>query len=196
MNIGVLGSGHVGMSLASGFADGGHLVTLGSRDPSKSAVTAWAAADPDHRHIAGYRETVETAELVVFAVPGRVLAETLDAVGRDAFVGKLVVDATNPFARDEAGRTYAFYGDDDSGSEFLQRELPQASVVKAWNQVNATAMLEPEHANVDMLRIAGDDEAAKRRVAELAESFGWRVRDLGPLKRARQLEHGVLRSFT
>ena len=131
---------------------------------------------------------------MIFAVPGRVLAETLDQIGRDEFAGKIVVDATNPFAKNEAGETIDFYGDEDSGAEYLQRELPEAAVVKAFNQVTWHAMLHPDQANVDVLRIAGDDEDAKRTVSELLGSFGWQVRDLGPLKRARQLEHGVVRS--
>jgi drug/metabolite transporter (DMT)-like permease len=66
--------------------------------------------------------------------------------------------------------------------------------MKAFNQITASKMLDPEHANMDMLRIAGDDEDAKRQVVDLAESFGWKVRDLGPLSKARALEHGVVRS--
>jgi 8-hydroxy-5-deazaflavin:NADPH oxidoreductase len=195
MDIGILGSGHVGSSLATGFADKGHRVILGSRDPSQERLLEWAAQDPDHRRVGDYRAAVSAAELVILAVPGRVLAETLDTVGRDAFGGKIVVDPTNPFAKNEAGQTIDFYGDDDSGAEFLQRELPDVPIVKAFNQISAPVMLHPEHANMDVLRIAGDDEHAKRSVAELVESFGWRVRDLGPLPKARALEHGVIRSY-
>ncbi len=194
MDIGILGSGRVGSSLATGFADRGHHVLLGSRDPSKQQLLDWLAQDPAHRRVGDYRAAVEFGELVIFAVPGRFLAQTLDQVGRDAFADKIVVDATNPFAKDDAGRTIDFYGDDDSGAEYLQRELPQARVVKAFNQVNAPVMLAPERANMDKLRIAGDDEAAKRTLTDLAEEFGWTVRDLGSLKKARALEHGVIRS--
>jgi predicted dinucleotide-binding enzyme len=194
MHIGILGSGHVGSSLATGFADAGHAVVLGSRDPSQSRLLNWVAEDPDRRRIGDYRAAVDSSELVVFAVPGRVLAETLDGIGRDAFEEKIVIDATNPFVKDDAGRTIDFYGDDDSGAEFLQRELPGVPVVKAFNQISARVMLHPEQANMDRLRIAGDDEAAKRTVTELLESFGWKVRDLGPLSRARALEHGVIKA--
>jgi predicted dinucleotide-binding enzyme len=36
--------------------------------------------------------------------------------------------------------------------------------------------------------IAGDDDAAKQKVASLVESGGLRPLDVGPLRRARQLE--------
>jgi 8-hydroxy-5-deazaflavin:NADPH oxidoreductase len=193
MRIGVIGTGKVGGSLATGFADGGHLVMLGSRDPRQARLVDWTTPDVSHRQVGTQRDAALFGEVVVIATPGRSLAELLDDVGRDAFDGKVVVDVTNPFARNEAGETVDFYGDDDSGAELLQRELSDARVVKAFNQIAAAVMLRPEESEMDMLRIAGDDEGAKRIVSGLAESFGWNVRDLGPLKRARALEHGVIR---
>lgn len=192
MNIGILGSGHVGSSLATGFADAGHSVMLGSRDPLQERLVQWASEDPAHRSVGQYRQATEFGELVIFAVPGRVLAETLDDVGRMAFAGKLVIDATNPILYTDTGEVADAYGDDDSGAEFLQRELPGVPVVKAFNQINAADMLTPGRSTTTVLRIAGDDEEAKKRVTELLESFGWAVRDLGPLSKARALEHGVV----
>jgi hypothetical protein len=192
MKIGVLGSGHVGTSLATGFADAGHAVMLGSRDPERAELQQWADTDTAHRSVGDYRQAADFGELVVFAVPGRVLGETLDDIGREAFAGKLVIDATNPIAHTESGEVVDAYGDADSGAEFLQRELPDAPVVKAFNQINAPDMLHPERASTKVLRIAGDDEDAKRRVTQLLGSFGWEVRDLGPLAKSRALEHGVV----
>lgn len=191
MNISVLGSGSVGNSLATGLADAGHTVVLGSRDPSQARLTEWAAEDPGHRQVGDYREAAVFGELVILAVPGRVLGETLDEAGRDSFDGSIVIDATNPVAHTDEGVVNA-YGDDDSGAEFVQRELPNVPVVKAFNQINAADMTHPERSETTRLRIAGDDEDAKRTVGELLESLGWKVRDLGPLSKARALENGVV----
>jgi hypothetical protein len=191
MNIGILGSGRVGSSLATGFSDSGHTVMLGSRNPTRPELADWADDDPAHRAVGDYREATLFGALVILAVPGRVLGETLDNSGRETFSGKLVIDATNPIVFTDDGAIDA-YGDDDSGAEFVQRELPDAAVVKAFNQINAADMLDPERSEMKVLRIAGDDEDAKRQVTELLESFGWRVRDLGPLRRSRALEHSVV----
>jgi 8-hydroxy-5-deazaflavin:NADPH oxidoreductase len=43
---------------------------------------------------------------------------------------------------------------------------------------------------------AGDDEAAKQTVATLAESGGLRPFDVGPLRRARQLEQLMFLNIT
>ena len=49
MDISVIGSGSVGTSLASGLAEAGHTVTLGSRDPDKTSVREWLGTAPDRR---------------------------------------------------------------------------------------------------------------------------------------------------
>lgn len=195
MRIGIIGTGQVGSALATGLADSGHAVMLGSRDPAQPRVIEWASVDPDHRQVSGMRAAALFADTVVVAVPGRALAEMLDGIGRDAFEGKTVIDVTNPLTQDEHGQTVGAFGDEDSAAEFLQRELPGASVVKAFNQISAPAMLHPEQSSIDRLRIAGDDQHAKERVTELLESFGWQVRDLGALRKARALERGVIRQF-
>jgi len=192
MRIGILGTGSVGSSLGTGFADAGHEVMLGSRDPSQPRLAEWAAVDPAHRRVGAYREAADFGEIVVLAVPGRVLEWALEAAGHDSFTDSIVIDVTNPIAYTDSGEVVDAYGDDDSGAEFVQRALPDTPVVKAFNQINAADMTHPERSSTTVLRIAGDDEAAKRAVTTLAESFGWEVRDLGPLEKSRALEHGVV----
>jgi len=191
MNIGVLGSGSVGSSLATGFADAGYSVMIGSRDPSQGKVVEWVAGDEDQRSAGTYREAATFAEIVITAVPGSVLAETLDLAGRDSFADKIVIDTSNPIAFSEDSVVNAF-GDHDSAAEYVQRELPDARVVKAFNQIMAADMTHPERSQTTVLRIAGNDEGAKREVTGILEGFGWTVRDLGGLEKARPLEQGVV----
>jgi predicted dinucleotide-binding enzyme len=81
---------------------------------------------------------------------------------------------------------------DDSPAETLQREFPEARVVKALNTVTAPVMVDPasvaggDHA----MFIAGDDAEAKAAVREILEQgFGWRhVVDLGGISAARGME--------
>jgi predicted dinucleotide-binding enzyme len=70
--------------------------------------------------------------------------------------------------------------------------VPTAKVVKAFNEINAPVMLHPERTATGSVRIAGNDEDAKRQVEELLEGYGWQVRDLGRLEHARELEHAVI----
>jgi len=72
----------------------------------------------------------------------------------------------------------------------VQRLLPAAKVVKAFNHIGASLMVRPQFAagTPDML-IAGNDEAAKRDVGRILEAFGWRrAIDLGDITASRLLE--------
>ena len=190
MRVAVIGAGTVGRALAGGLAAAGHAVTLGTRDPGSEAVAEFVTRHPHAVRIADYRAAVTGAELVFLAVPGRLVLETVNAIGAGAFADAVVVDLTNPIVPTENGAHSAF-ADDDSAAESIQRALPGARVVKALNQIEAARMLSPEP-DGGPVRIAGDDDESKRVVAGLLESFGRTVRDLGPLKRARPLERAAV----
>lgn len=193
MRIAILGSGSVGMSLARGFVRGGHDVFLGTRDASKPEIAEWLAADGASAHATGYREAVQGAELVVLAVPGRLVRDYVLEIGAEAFAGAIVIDATNPLLFTDSGVQAAF-GEDTSAAEVVAAELPGVPVIKAFNQIMAARMLDPDtSAGPAIMRIAGDDATAKQRVTELLESYGWTIEDRGPLSAARALEGGTLK---
>lgn len=191
MNISVIGSGSVGTSLATGLAEAGHTVTLGTRDPGRAAIREWLDAAPTSARAATYRDAAESGDLIIMAVPGRLVVDTVEGIGTEVFDGKLVIDPSNPVVFDDAEVRSAF-GPDDSAAEALQRALPGARVVKAFNQIEAAQMTHPAPDEKRPVRIAGDDEEAKAEVASLLESLGWTVRDLGSLSRAQALESGVI----
>ena len=80
-------------------------------------------------------------------------------------------------------------GHTDSGGEHLQRRLPAAKVVKAFNTVGNALMVDPDLPGgpPDML-IAGNDDDAKAAVAAVLHAFGWPVIDVGGIERSRELE--------
>jgi len=193
MRIAVIGTGSVGAALARGFAAAGHEVVVGSRHPDRAEAVLAVVSDEAGApvRVTGYREAVLSAEVVVLAVPGRFVVDIATEIGAEAFDGRVVIDPTNPVVADQTGVTSAFE-EDDSAAEALQRALPGARVVKALNQIEAAHMLDRLPDERRPLRIAGDDAAAKTTVTGLLESFGWKVRDLGPLSRARALERGAI----
>ncbi len=72
----------------------------------------------------------------------------------------------------------------------MQREFPDAKVVKALNTLNATLMVEPRSLGASStVFVSGDDAEAKATVVALLESFGHDdVIDLGALETARGTE--------
>jgi predicted dinucleotide-binding enzyme len=84
MRIAVIGRGNIGGTLGGKWADAGHDVVYGVRDPR-----AGDEARPE--------DVVSGAEVVVLAVPGAA-AKGVVAGLRNALAGKVVVDATNDVA--------------------------------------------------------------------------------------------------
>jgi 8-hydroxy-5-deazaflavin:NADPH oxidoreductase len=190
--VGVVGSGSVGRALAAGSASRGHEVTIGTRDPEQNEdLQAWAA---QHENVAigSFAATAEAGEIVVLATRGTAVEEAIETAGRQRFAGKLVIDATNPLDFSGGGPALAL-GHADSGGETVQRALPDARVVKAFNTVNAGLMVDPGLPNgPHPMFIAGDDEGAKATVAEILSDFGWKAYDVGGIERSRELESLVI----
>jgi 8-hydroxy-5-deazaflavin:NADPH oxidoreductase len=126
-------------------------------------------------------------EVVVLALPYEQIA---DAVKEhfEALAGRVVVDISNPL--DFASMDRVITPDGSSSAEETARLVPEnTTVVKAFNTTFAKPLVAGEAGGqtLDVL-IAGDDDAAKAKVASLVEAGGMRTVDVGPLKRARMLE--------
>jgi 8-hydroxy-5-deazaflavin:NADPH oxidoreductase len=188
MKIGIVGSGDVGRTLGAGFATRGHDVKLGTRTPGKEAVSAWAAKSGPRTSVGTFADAAAFGDLVVVATRWDGTENALKLALPSNLNGKVVIDATNPLTMKD-GELGLALGYTESGGEQVQRWLPGARVVKAFNTVGALHMCDPGFSGgpPDMF-LAGDDPSAKKVVAELASSLGWGVVDLGPLRRARLLE--------
>ncbi len=193
MKIGILGSGQVGQTLGSGFASKGHDVMIGTRDPKKAELRKWVRYANGHGAVGTLAEAAAHGELLVLATAGTAALDAIDAAGASQFEGKILIDVTNPLEFNNGSAPGLFVGLTDSLGERVQRKLPKAKVVKAFNTMNATTMIKPKMREglADVL-VAGNDKAAKRAVAKLASEFGWgKPIDLGGIESARWMEAWV-----
>jgi 8-hydroxy-5-deazaflavin:NADPH oxidoreductase len=164
--IGIIGDGNVGSALGRGLERAGHDVRAVGND--KTAI----------------RETASWAEVVLLAVPFPAIDDVVAQVG-NVIEGKTLIDATNAL---DANMTLAV-GFTTSGAEELQRKLPKARVVKAFNTVFAQHMESGRLGDKPLTAfVAGDDAGAKTSVLDLAREIGFDAVDAGPLKNARLLE--------
>jgi 8-hydroxy-5-deazaflavin:NADPH oxidoreductase len=188
MKVGVLGSGDVAKTLAAGFLKHGHFVKIGSRNPAKLAD--WAAQNSGSS--AGtFTEAAEFGEVVVLAVKGNAASEALSLAGKSNLAGKTVIDACNPIADapPEKGVLRFFTDMNQSLMETLQSQFSGAHFVKAFNSVGFACMINPEFAGgKPTMFICGNDDAAKKQVAQINEQFGWETADMGPAEAARAIE--------
>jgi len=175
MKIGILGNGDVGQALARGFTFEGHDVKIGTRTPREDLVS--------------YADASSFGEIVVLATPWNGTKAALDAAGPGNFKGKTVVDVTNPLVMRENAPPELAVGHSDSGGEQVQRWLPDAHVVKAFNTVGHAFMYKPEFPQgPPTMFICGNDGNAKISVTRILTSFGFDTIDLGEIEGARLLE--------
>jgi predicted dinucleotide-binding enzyme len=188
--VGVLGTGEVGRRLAEGFHRGGHDVMIGSRDPTKPELREWLSSDGAGIDAGTFEQAAAHGELLVLAVLGSAAEEAIADAGRDNFSGKVVIDAMNPLDFSGGFPPGLSVAGDDSLGERVQRALPKAKVVKAFNTIGNPYFVDPRFSegNPTML-IAGDDEDAKGTVRDVLADFGWSdIVDIGGIEGSRELE--------
>ena len=183
--IAMIGTGNVGSALGQRFAELGHRIVYGSREPERDDVRALVARTGAGASAATPSVAARGADIVVLALPW----EVVEAVTRDlgSLAGVVVIDPTNPRTTAADGlRDYAFAG---SNAERVQAAAPDAFVVKAFSTLGVETMLDPASAGGPVtVPLVGDDARAKRAVAGLIRGIGLEPLDVGPLRYARIIE--------
>jgi predicted dinucleotide-binding enzyme len=167
MKIGIVGKGNVGTALATGLTRAGHEVKFGHRDPKEPVA-----------------EAAKWGEVIILAVPHGAAVDVTKAVG-SAADGKTVIDVSNAVT----GNMELAVGFTTSAAEKIQKMLPKAHVVKAFNTVFAQNQSTGKIGGDQLtLFVVGDDAEAKQTVMQLGADIGFEPVDGGPLKAARYLE--------
>jgi len=188
MNVGIIGSGHVAQTLASGFLKTGHHVLVGTREPSK--LTAYLASQPKVI-IGSFADAAKFGEVVVLAVKGSAAIDAVRMADARQLAGKVVIDTTNPIADAPPvnGVLKYFTTLDNSLLERLQKEFSAVRFVKAFNCVGHAQMVNPQFkGGVPTMFICGNDEEAKKTVTAILDQFGWETADMGKVEAARAIE--------
>ena len=186
MNILIVGTGNIGSGLAHTLAHTSHTITVaGLAEVDGSALAEKLAADRKVKVVGTtVAKAVKAADIVILAVPYAAIGEVAKAAD---FNGKTVVDVTNPVEADFSG---IVVGHTSSAAEEVQKLMPGAKVVKAFNTV--FAQIYDQGLNFDGRKVpafvASDDDVAKASVIGFAKEAGFDAIDSGPLKNARYIE--------
>ena len=179
MRIGIIGTGHIGRTLARLFAKAGHEVAIAN---SRGPETLRGLADElgDQVHPATAEEAARFADLAVVSVPFGRYAE----LPAEALAGKTVIDTGN-YSAERDGHYPELDGDRTTSSELVQAHLRRADVVKAFNSMRWDHVREYGRQSSAMQRygipVSGDDVGSKRRVFDLIEQVGFEPVDAGSL---------------
>jgi hypothetical protein len=185
MDIAIIGTGNVGRVLASAAVRADHNVVLSAAHPESARTVA---EEIGARAADSNRAAVESAEVVVLAVPAPSVAPVFDEVFK-FLEGKIIVDVTNPMTPDAYGPAL----EGGSGAELIQSLAPDAFVVKAFNTLFASLLANPVIDGIQLDGLyASDHDQAKAAALELVQAVGLRPIDAGALIMARTLEAMML----
>ena len=187
--IGLIGSGHIGGTVARLAVAAGHDVVLSNSRGPETLTDLVAQLGPRAR-AATAAEAAAAGDIVVVTIPLRANRE----VPVEPLRGTVVIDTNNYYAQRD-GHIAVLDDRSATSSELLQEHLPQSRVVKAFNNIHFGHLAalprpagDPERS---ALAIAGDDEAAKRTVTEFLDSVGYDAYDAGPLAEGWRFQPGT-----
>ena len=189
MQVTVIDAGNMGRGIGHRLVAGGHEVTIVDRDPEEAGRLA-----KELRAAAQGGATVEAAgptselrgEVVVLAVYYPEALELARERG-DRLAGKVVLEISNPL--NQTLDELATAPGTSAAEELAERAPSGARVVKAFNTTFSGTLVEGQVAGQPLdVHIAGDDEEAKEKVAQLVRDGGMRPIDVGLLERAKHLE--------
>lgn len=190
MKIGIIGSGLVGQVLAKAFLTENYEVMLGTRNTSKEEVVKWKKEN-SAAEIGTFDETAKFGDIIILATAGAGAEEAIQLAGLENFAHKTVIDTTNPIAAEAPVNGVLKYFTDinESLMERIQKLVPEANLVKAFNSVGNALMYKPAlQRGTPTMFICGNNAEAKQKVAEILETFGWETEDMGAAEAARAIE--------
>jgi 8-hydroxy-5-deazaflavin:NADPH oxidoreductase len=186
--IGIIGSGHVGSSLAQAAIGHGYDVVLSGSGQPNLLATLVSELGPKAR-AATPGEAAGAGDFVIVATP----ITAVGSIPAEPLRNKVVIATINYFPQRDG-----HIAEIDNGAitvpGVLQRHLPDSKVVRAFSMLDAADMSGDGHPEGDPKRraiaVAGDDAAAKQIVAGLADEFGFDVVDLGGLAESWRVDPG------
>ncbi|MEV6156079.1 NAD(P)-binding domain-containing protein [Nonomuraea sp. NPDC052129] len=188
MNIGILGTGNLAVTLGRAWASAGHSLLVTGRDPLHAKATAdqigpvAKAVDP--------ADLASQVDVLVVAVAWEGLRAALSLVGapEGSLAGKAVIDCTNPVDY-TTGELKPVAG---SAATLVADTAPDAHVVKGLHLFAGASWpyVGPQE-SAPVVAICGDEPSALDRAAALIQDLGARPAVVGGLNCARQLEEAA-----
>lgn len=198
MKIGIFGTGTV---MAERFLADGNEVMIGTRNVEQTlsknhfnghqstSYKEWQDKNPQVK-LGTFADVADFGDIIILATLGNATANAIELSGKEKFISKLVIDMTNPLDSSN-GIPPSFTGTlGNSLGEQIQKQLPEAKVVKAFNvvSVHLAVNLQREEGSPVMF-ISGNDKNAKEQVEAIAKRWGWKnVIDNGNISEAFWLE--------
>jgi len=198
MKIAVLGTGAVGITIASKLIELGHQVMIGSRTNTNEKAIEFVNKFENRASNGTFEEAAFFGEIIFNCVKGEFAVEALHSAER-GIRNKILIDVSIP-VNTRNGAPLSLIPElcnTNSLGEEIQKNFPDTKVVKTLNTMWNTIMISPstlqngDHTNF----ICGNDEEAKNQVKSLLNEIGWKnetILDLGDIGGSRGTEAIIL----
>jgi predicted dinucleotide-binding enzyme len=187
--VGIIGSGMIGGTVARLSVAAGHQVVVSNSRGPETLQELVAELGP-LATAATAEQAAEAGDLVVVSVPVKAFAE----IAAKPLAGKPVLDTSNYYPQRD-GQIEELDTGALTSSGLLQRDLPEAHVVKIFNNIyfkHLQSLARPSGAaDRTALPIAGDDQGAKAAVTAYLDSIGYDTVDAGPVAESWRQEPGT-----
>ena len=191
MNIGVLGTGMVGVAIGSKLINLGNHVMIGSRTSNNEKASAWVKANGEQASQGTFADAAAFGDIIFNCTSGAASLDALKSAGESNLNGKILIDIANPLDFSKGMPPTLSVCNTDSLGEQIQNAFPKTMVVKTLNTTNCQIMVNPSiiQGDHDMF-ICGNENSAKETVKDILKNwFGWKsIIDLGDITNARATE--------
>ncbi|MFE2531967.1 NADPH-dependent F420 reductase [Streptomyces sp. NPDC059371] len=181
MKIGIIGAGNIGGNLTRRLTAVGHEVSVAN---SRGPQTLGALAEETGATPVTVEQAARGADVVIVTIPLKAVPNLPDGILDGAAEDVAVIDTGNYYPQQRDGRITGIEDDGLTESRWTARQIGH-TVVKAFNGTYAQDILDRARPAGDpgrmALPVAGDDEAAKRRVRDLIDEIGFDTVDAGGL---------------
>ena len=184
--IGIIGSGNIGSNVARAAIAAGHDVVISNSRGPESLADLVAELGPMAR-AGSTADAAASGDLVLVAIP----LGKIGGLDPAPFADKIVIDANNYYPQRD-GHIAALDSNESTVTELLQEQLPEARVVKGFNNIGARDIpvdgLPEGTENRRALPIAGNDADAMVQVAQFLDSLGFDAVPIGDLSQSWLVE--------
>ena len=181
MKIGIIGAGNMGGTLGRLWAECGHEIMFGVRDPGSQELRAVLDVMVGRARVGSIADAAAFGNVVLLATPWSGAEEAVRAAGN--LKDKVLIDCTNPIVNRKAVQVNGL-----SAAEQIARWANGAHVVKAFNTIGWNGVAQPIFdGQLASMFICGDEEG-KSVAAQLAGELKFEVVDAGELSSAGMLE--------